>query len=196
MKEKETKKERKSKASTGNTGLLNSSWTLGAAQSLNTHSIQEITIQWDCNSSSSSFSDISQRALNSLICTWLMPHISTARAPSTSAACTQLHIFTITSHRVLTPQPPPKNLFSHPSFSPLSLPLSLPLTPSLLAMSQRLNPSHFLSLQKHHYTSQRETGGEERRKKRLRGGRREVNQGDSGTWRHIIAGTRFQRIDR
>ena len=40
---KERKKERE--ARTGNTGPSHSSWALGAAQSLNTHSIQKITIQ-------------------------------------------------------------------------------------------------------------------------------------------------------
>lgn len=71
-----------------------------------------------------------------------------------------------------------------------------PLTPSLLAMSQRLNPSHFLSLQKHRYRSQRE--GEQGRKERWEGKRmlKKHMRGDSRTWQHVTTRIRMDRYLR
>lgn len=76
-----------------------------------------------------------------------------------------------------------------PSLILPSLSLLPSLAPSLLAMSQSLNPSHFLSLQKHHYTSQREgerwggggAGGEEGAQR----GCRESKSGQRCCWDEI-----------
>ena len=112
--------------------------------------------------------------------------LHTARACLIRCLHIYLNLFTISEHQVLT-LPPQKNhffpIFSHPS--------PLLLFPSLLTMSQRLNPSHILSLQKHHYTSQRHRERGERRGKRLWGGCR---RSKSGGLLHMTAHYHWDKI--
>lgn len=78
-------------------------------------------------------------------------------------------------------------------------PLVPPPTLLFLAMTQRLDPSHFLSLQKQPYTSEREgvgVGGVgEAETVRETEGRGEDARGRLWHKRHFIAQTRFQRIN-